>query len=71
MLVLAGAVLTGLYVLYAVFAGWWRGSHPLRRGDILAATALAALDVLIPTTLGLLLFLLLRSMENSRGLFMF
>lgn len=70
-LVLACAVLTGLSVLFVVFAGWWRGAFQLKRPDILAATIFASLDVLIPTTLALLLFLLLHSLKNSHGLLMF
>ncbi len=70
-LVLAGALLTGLCVLLAVFAGWWRGAYALKRGDILAATLLASLDVLIPSTLAVLLWLLLRSLKNSGGLIPF
>lgn len=66
-LVLAGALLTGLCVLVAVFAGWWRGAYALKRGDILAATVFASLDVLIPSTLAVLLWLLLRSLKNSGG----
>jgi hypothetical protein len=68
---LAGALLTGLCVLFVVLVGWWRGAYPLRRGDILAATVFAALDVLIPTTLVGLVCLLLRSLKNSGGLLMF
>jgi len=66
-LVLAGALLTGLCVLLAVFAGWWRGAYALKRGDILAATLFASLDVLIPATLAVLLWLLMRSLKNSGG----
>ena len=61
--ILAGALLTGLCVLFVVLAGWWRGAYTLRRGDILAATAFAALDVLIPTTLVALLWLALRNLS--------
>jgi hypothetical protein len=67
-LILAGAVVTGLCVLTVVFAGWRRGAYQLRRVDILAATLFASLDVLIPTTLALLVWLLLQSLKNSRGL---
>lgn len=70
-LILAGAVVTGLCVLLVVFVGWWRGAYQLKRADILAATMFASLDVLIPTTLALLLFLLLRSLKNSGGILMF
>jgi hypothetical protein len=63
-LVLACAVVTGLCVLVAVFAGWMRGAYTLRRGDILVATVFASLDVLVPTTLAVLLWLLLRSLKN-------
>lgn len=70
-LVLAGALLTGLCVLVAVFAGWWRGAYALKRGDILAATVLASLDVLIPSTLAVLLLLLLHSLKKSGGLIPF
>ncbi|HEX8635964.1 MAG TPA: hypothetical protein VF703_17590 [Pyrinomonadaceae bacterium] len=68
--ILAGALLTGLCVLCAVLAGWWRGAYSLKRGDILAATAFASLDVLLPTTLAALVWLLLRSMKNG-GILMF
>ncbi|HLL71880.1 MAG TPA: hypothetical protein VK363_10630, partial [Pyrinomonadaceae bacterium] len=70
-LILAGALVTGLCVLIAVFAGWMRGAYALRRGDILAATLLASLDVLIPLTLAALLWLVLHSLKNSRGILMF
>lgn len=63
-LVLAGAVVTGLCVLVVVFTGWMRGAYQLRRGDILVATVFASLDVLVPTTLAALLWLLLRSLKN-------
>jgi hypothetical protein len=65
-LILAGAVVTGLCVLTVVFAGWRRGAYQLRRGDILAATMFASLDVLIPTTLAVLIWLLLRSLKDSK-----
>ena len=69
-LVPAWAFVTGLCVLLAVFAGWLLcGAYPLKRGDILAATLFASLDVLIPATLALLLWLLLRGLRNSPGLF--
>jgi len=71
LLVLAGALLTGLGVLLVVFAGWWRGSFALKRGDIVAATLFASLDVLIPSTLAVLFWLLLRSLKNSGGLIPF
>ena len=71
LLVLAGALLTGLCVLLAVFAGWWRGAYVLKRGDILAATLFASLDVLIPSTLAVLFWLLLRGLKNNGGLFPF
>ncbi|HEX9918848.1 MAG TPA: hypothetical protein VGA87_06760 [Pyrinomonadaceae bacterium] len=61
--ILAGALVTGLCVLFVLLAGWWHGSHSFRRGDILAATALALLDLLIPTTLAVLLWLLLRNLK--------
>ena len=70
-MILGGALITGLCVLAVVLLGWWRGDYALKRGDILAATAFAALDVLIPTTLVALIWLLLRSMKNSGGLLMF
>ena len=63
-LVLAGALLTGLCVLLVVFTGWMRGAYTLKRGDILAATVFASLDVLVPLTLAALLWLLLRSLKN-------
>lgn len=69
-LILAGAVLTGLCVLFVVFKGWRHGAYQLRRGDILAATMFASLDVLIPTTLAVLLWLLIRSLKDGK-LFMF
>jgi len=62
--ILAGALLTGLCVLLVVLAGWWRGAYPLGRGDIIAATAFAALDVLIPTALVALIWLALRHLEH-------
>ena len=64
--ILAGALVTGLCVLFVVLAGWWRGAYQLKRGDILVATALASLDVLIPTTLAALLWLLVRSLRDNR-----
>lgn len=67
-LVLAGSFVTGLSVLLMVLMGWLRGAYALRRGDILAATVCASLDMLIPSTLALLLWLLLRSLKNSGGL---
>jgi hypothetical protein len=63
-LVLVGALLTGLSVLLVVFTGWMRGAYTLKRGDILAATVFASLDVLLPLTLAALLWLLLRSLKN-------
>ncbi|HEV7905598.1 MAG TPA: hypothetical protein VGO96_17285 [Pyrinomonadaceae bacterium] len=68
--ILAGALVTGLCVLLVVFVGWWRGAYQLTRGDILVATTFASLDVLVPTTLAVLVWLLLQSLKNSRG-FMF
>jgi hypothetical protein len=62
--VLAGALVTGLCVLFVVFRGWRRGAYALKRADILAATMLASLDVLIPTTLVVLIWLLVRSLKN-------
>lgn len=62
--ILAGAVLTGLCVLTVVFAGWRRGAYQLGRADILAATVFASLDVLIPTALAVLLWLLIQSLKN-------
>jgi hypothetical protein len=70
-LVLAGALVTGLCVLVVVFAGWWRGAYQLKRGDIVVATMFASLDVLIPTTLAVLLWLLIQSLKNSRGFLFF
>jgi hypothetical protein len=64
--ILAGAVLTGLCVLFFVVAGWRRGAYPFRRADILVATVFASLDVLIPTTLAVLLWLLIRSLKDAR-----
>ncbi|HYP02006.1 MAG TPA: hypothetical protein VER76_17580 [Pyrinomonadaceae bacterium] len=63
-LVLAGALVTGLSVLIVVFVGWLRGAYSLKRGDILAATMFASLDVLVPVTLAALLWLLIRSLKN-------
>jgi hypothetical protein len=54
-------------VLTVVFVGWWRGAFQLKRADILAATLFASLAVLIPTTLAVLIWLLIRSLKNSRG----
>jgi hypothetical protein len=67
-LILTGAVVTGLCVLTVVFAGWRRGAYRLGRADILAATLLASLDVGIPITLAVLIWLLLQSLKSSRGL---
>ncbi|MDQ1559906.1 MAG: hypothetical protein QOD32_2966 [Pyrinomonadaceae bacterium] len=58
------ALVTGLGVLSAVLAGWSRGAYSLKRGDILAATTLASLDIFIPTSLAVLLWLLIRSLKN-------
>jgi hypothetical protein len=63
--ILAGGFLLGLYVLMVVFTGWWHGDHQLTRGDILAALVLASIDVLIPTTLAVLLWLLARSLKGG------
>jgi hypothetical protein len=57
-------------VLLVVFKGWLGGAYAFRRADILAAIVCAALDVLIPSTLAVMLWLLLRSLKNGR-LFMF
>lgn len=67
-LIMAGAVVTGLCVLTVVFAGWWRGAYPLGRGDIIAATLFASLDLIIPVTLAVLIWLLIQSLKSSRGL---
>ena len=67
--ILAGGLVIGLCVLFVLLAGWWHGSHSFRRGDILAATALASLDVLIPTSLLVLLWMLARSLKNQSLLF--
>ena len=69
--ILAGAVLTGPIVLRFVHAGWRRGEYPFSRADILAAIVFAALDVLIPITIVVLIGRLIYSLKNSRGLFMF
>jgi hypothetical protein len=66
--ILAGGLITGLCVLFVVFKGWWRGAYALKRGDIIVATTLATLDVLIPTTIVLLIWQLIRSLNSSRGL---
>jgi mannose/fructose/N-acetylgalactosamine-specific phosphotransferase system component IID len=63
-LILAGALLTGLCVLGVIFAGWLRGAYQFKRGDILVATLFASLDVLVPTTLAVLLGLLLYSLKQ-------
>lgn len=69
--ILAGALVTGLCVLVFVLARWRRGDRELKRADILAATVLASLDVLIPSTLALLVWLLIRSLRNNGGILMF
>jgi hypothetical protein len=63
-LILSGAVVTGLCVLTLIFTGWWRGAFQLKRTDILAATLFASLDVLVPITLAVLLWLLIQSLKN-------
>ena len=63
--ILAGALITGLGVLFVVIEGWRRGAYTLTRGDILAATVLASLDVLIPASLALLLWLVLRNLKHG------
>lgn len=63
--ILVGAFLTGLYVLFVILTGWWRGAYQLKHGDILAATTFASLDVLIPTTLAVLLWLLIRILKGG------
>ncbi|HEX8128472.1 MAG TPA: hypothetical protein VF527_05170 [Pyrinomonadaceae bacterium] len=68
-LILAGAVATGIYVLSVVLAGWWRGRYSLRRADVLAATTLASLDVIIPTALVVIIWLLVRSLKNHPIIF--
>ncbi|HEX8457598.1 MAG TPA: hypothetical protein VF656_09890 [Pyrinomonadaceae bacterium] len=67
-LILGGSLVTGLGVLSAILWGWSRGAYTLSRADILAATAIAALDVLIPAGLVLLIWLALRSLKNSGGI---
>ena len=67
-LLLGATVVTGLCVLGYVFTGWMRGVFPLTRGDILAATAFASLDVLVPTTLVVLIWMLVRSLKHGGGL---
>jgi hypothetical protein len=52
-------------VLLVVVEGWRRGAYALTRGDILAATVLASLDVLIPASLALLLWLVLRNLKHG------
>lgn len=71
LLILASALLTGLCVLLVVFIGWMRGAYQLKRGDILVATMLASLDVLIPTTLAGLIWFALYSWQKSGGRLMF
>lgn len=66
-LVFGGALVTGLCVLGYVFIGWTRGAFRFTRGDILAATVFASLDVLIPATIILLIWLLRRSLAKSGG----
>ncbi|HEY0083153.1 MAG TPA: hypothetical protein VGB61_10210 [Pyrinomonadaceae bacterium] len=63
--ILAGALVTGLCVLFVVIEGWRRGAYALTRGDIMAATILASLDVLIPASLALLLWLVLRNLKHG------
>jgi hypothetical protein len=67
-LVLGISLATGLCVLFYVFVGWMRGLFAFKRGDILLATTLASLDVLIPTTLAVLLWLIIRSLRKHPGL---
>lgn len=62
--ILAGALVTGLCVLLVVFVGWWRGAYQLKRGDILVATMFASLDVLIPTTIAVFIWLVIQSLKN-------
>jgi hypothetical protein len=69
--ILGGAGVTGLGVLSAVLMGWSRGAYSLKRADILAATTLASLDVLVPATLALLVWLLIRSFKNGGGIMLF
>src|SRR3954453_14677761 len=48
-LLLAGSLVTGLCVAVYVLRGWRRGRFPFRRADIVAASLLAALDLLVPS----------------------
>lgn len=61
---LASSVLTGLWILFRVLAGWRRGSYKFLRIEVVAATLFAALDVLVPICLVTLLWLLIRSLRN-------
>jgi hypothetical protein len=71
LLVLAGAVLTGLSVLLFIFVCWLHGANQFKRGEVLAATMLASLDVLIPAALAVLVWLILREWGKNGGILMF
>jgi hypothetical protein len=62
---LAGSLLTGIFVAVYVLRGWRRGRFPFRRADILAATLLAALDILLPCGVVLLVWWILESLRHS------
>ena len=68
--ILAGAFATGLCVLSAILAGWWRGAYALGRRDILAATTFATLDMIVPAVLVVIIWMLVRSLKNSGGAFL-
>lgn len=62
---LAGSLLTGICVAVYVLRGWRRGRFPFRRADILAATLLAALDILLPCGVVLLVWWIIESLRHS------
>jgi hypothetical protein len=64
-LLLAGSVVTGLCVAVYVLRGWRRGRFPFRRADIMAASLLAALDLLVPSGVVTLVWYIIESLRNS------
>jgi hypothetical protein len=62
---LSSSLATGLCMLVVVFMGWWRGVYRLNHAGIIATLVFASLDVLIPTTLLVLLLLLLHKLKDA------
>ncbi|MDT7603758.1 MAG: hypothetical protein QOF61_1755 [Acidobacteriota bacterium] len=54
----------GLGVLLYMLRGWRRGRFPLRRADILAATILSSLDILLACAAVVLLWFVVESLRH-------